>query len=144
MAFQATMRLKEAFDEHEKLLTIVDEYDDFSVLRVVFPGWQKKPFFMDFVSTDNDNDVHVRVPDIMSVEQEDIPFILPLLNRFNNIFRPAKFVCDNDGTVSVQYDYLRDEEDPAASAVELHFQLAKAAHMGAKLLSRALKYKPWE
>lgn len=144
MIYQATLKIKEALDSYGNLCVKLEEEDEFSMVCVLFPGYDKSIQYVGFISTDHDNDVHVIVPKILSVSKKELPYALEMLNRFNRIFRPAKFYCDADGDVNVVYDYLISETDPAASAVKLHFQMAKAAVMGARMLREALDKLPAE
>lgn len=144
MMYQATEKIKEAFDVDGRFTTFVEEHESYSMVRVIFPGGATRLLHMDFVSTDNGNDVLVYIPGIITVEPEQLRIVLPLLNKFNSVFRPARFYCDKDGDVNVQYDYLVKDEDPAATAVEQHLLLARAARKGAELLAKELKAGYWD
>lgn len=144
MIYQSTEKIREALESYGKLCVQVEENDDFSMVCVLFPGLNKRTQYVGFISTDQDNDVHVIVPKILSVSKRKIPYALAMLNAFNRKFRPVKFYCDEDGDVNVVYDYLTSETDPSASAVKLHFQMARAAIMGANMLNEALEKLPEE
>lgn len=58
-----------------------------------------------FISKDNDNDVAVRVFGLVRVDDEKRIKLLPVINSLNVKYRYAKFVCDNDGDINVEYDY---------------------------------------
>lgn len=71
-----------------------------------------------FISKDDDNDVAVRVFSLVSVPTDKRAAFADLVNKLNCEFRFVKFVCDDDGDVNVEYDFL-ETSDPAQCAYEI-------------------------
>lgn len=91
-----------------------------------------------FISHDDDNDVSVRVFSIVTVDEERRPKVLPVINQLNSKFRFVKFVLDNDGDINLEYDYLMDCPDPAASAKELIIRMVQIIDDAYPELMRAM------
>lgn len=100
--FKATKEIYEAMIEAD-IRCLVDEMDGCSMVKVQFPLAYSAPVDIRFMSTDDDNDVAVRV-DLMRVEESDVEAILPVLNGFNIKYRYAKFTLNGENDVFVEYD----------------------------------------
>ena len=90
------------------------------------------------ISTDNDNDVAIRVHSLLSLSGDQRVRILPALNFLNNKYRFVKFVCDKDGDVNVEYDYPVRAVNPAASAREMVNRFANIIDESYPVLMKAL------
>ena len=92
-----------------------------------------------FISTsDNDNDVAVRVFSIISVDDEKKAKILPALNRINSHYRFVKFVIDNDNDINIEYDFLQSAVRVEASAEELIIRIVRIIDEAYPELMKAL------
>lgn len=91
-----------------------------------------------FISHDDDKDVSVRVFSLVSVDEERRSKVLPIVNKLNAKYRFVKFVLDDDGDVNVEYDYLTDCPDPAASAEEMVIRIVRMIDDSYPELMRAM------
>ena len=115
--FKATKEIYEAILS-AKLKATVEDMNEASMVCVQFPLAHSAPFVIRFVSTDDDNDVAVRV-DLMRVKEDEIEALLPLLNRFNNKFRYAKFTLDDENDIFIGYDMPMNGGNVGECAMEM-------------------------
>ena len=118
MIHQATRAISNALSM-TNLKYKVEELNDSSYVSLAFNGEAGNKYTIRFISTDEDNDVSVRVFSICTLQGDKRVRILPALNFLNNKYRFAKFVCDKDGDVNLEYDFPVDTINPAACAEEL-------------------------
>ena len=95
------------------------------------------PYQIRFISTDDNNDVAVRVFGLLKVENSLSDKVLPLINRLNAAYRFVKFVLDNEGNVNLEFDYLYCCPNPAASAEEIVMRIVKIIEEAYPALLRA-------
>ena len=123
--FQATREIAAAFERHE-LKHSVNTVNGNSILDAGFSGKNISSFRMLFISSDNDNDVAVRVFNIVpSVPEEKKSAMLKAINHCNNQFRYVKFTMQDDSSVSAQYDLPLRSDNVGEAAVEIAVRLLK-------------------
>ena len=123
--FAATKRIYNALKAKEGLKVFTGENEKSSEVWLQFPVKNGGNYRIKFISTDNDNDVAVRVFGLLRVDDTQKAKILEALNALNVKYRYVKFCCDNDGDVNIEYDYLLRSENPENSADEIMFRFVK-------------------
>ena len=106
--------------KHLKVFFKEDEADNYVYLY--FELSNGGPYQIRFISTDDKNDVAVRVFRLIRVEPAQREKVILLLNDLNNQYRYAKFCCDSKCCINVEYDYPLCGNDPAQSAEEILFR----------------------
>lgn len=135
--FQATMKIYETL-KADDLKVFTDETEDQSYVSLQFGIKNGGSYRIRFISRDNDNDVAVRVFEFLSLEEDQVPRILPALNRLNNKYRFFKFVCDDENDINIEYDFTIGTDNPAASAKEIVVRLVRIIDEAYPELMRAL------
>lgn len=118
MVHQATREIASALDSKDLKYDIV-ENDNTS--RVIC-GMNGKAlnFRIQYISTDEDNDVAVRVFDLVKIPEEKKTDMLLFAHECNRRFRYVKFVVnEGDNTLQLEYDMPLKNENPGEIALEL-------------------------
>ena len=139
--FYATQAIRNALLEMNLKISL-DETDKASVVKVLFPLKCRAPVEIRFISTDNDNDVAVRV-DLMRVGKEQTDAVLTVLNKLNRKYRYAKFTLNSEDDVTVEYDMPIKNElvgETAKEILERFLQIIQEAHP--EILRAALDQDP--
>ena len=123
--FAATKRIYNALKAKEGLKVFTEENEKSSEVWLQFPVKNGGNYRIKFISTDNDNDVAVRVFGLLRVDDTQKAKILEALNALNIKYRYVKFCCDNDGDVNIEYDYPVRSENPENSAEEIVIRFVK-------------------
>ncbi len=123
--FAATKRIYSALKAKEGLKVFTEENEKSSEVWLQFPVKNGGNYRIKFISTDNDNDVAVRVFGLLRVDDTQKAKILEALNALNVKYRYVKFCCDNDGDVNIEYDYPVRSENPENSAEEIVIRFVK-------------------
>ena len=123
--FAATKRIYNALKAKEGLKVFTEENEKSSEVWLQFPVKNGGNYRIKFISTDDDNDVAVRVFGLLRVDDTQKAKILETLNALNVKYRYVKFCCDNDGDVNIEYDYPVRSENPENSAEEIVIRFVK-------------------
>lgn len=123
--FAATKRIYNALKAKEGLKVFTEENEKSSEVWLQFPVKNGGNYRIKFISTDDDNDVAVRVFGLLRVDDTQKAKILEALNALNVKYRYVKFCCDNDGDVNIEYDYPVRSENPENSAEEIVIRFVK-------------------
>lgn len=123
--FAATKRIYNALKAKEGLKVFTEENEKSSEVWLQFPVKNGGNYRIKFISTDNDNDVAVRVFGLLRMDDTQKAKILEALNALNVKYRYVKFCCDNDGDVNIEYDYPVRSENPENSAEEIVIRFVK-------------------
>ncbi|MBQ7886275.1 MAG: YbjN domain-containing protein [Clostridia bacterium] len=124
MIHKATQEIYDAL-KAQGLKAFIEENGELSTVYAGFSMENGAPIQIRFISTDEDNDVAVRVTELMRVEAERVKTILPVLNRINNKYRYVKFILDGDNDIGVQYDLPLAGDHLGACAVEMIARFVK-------------------
>ena len=136
--FKMTTAIYNALKDEDGLKVFTDESEKSSNVWLQFGIKNGGSYRIKFISRDDDNDVAVRVYGLVSLEKDKSNAVLPILNQLNNKYRFVKFVLDDDGDVNIEYDYLMNCPNPAASARELIIRLVNIVDEAYPELMRAL------
>ena len=136
--FAATKRIYNALKAKEGLKVFTEENEKSSEVWLQFPVKSGGNYRIKFISTDDDNDVAVRVFGLLRVDDTQKAKILETLNALNVKYRYVKFCCDNDGDVNIEYDYPVRSENPENSAEEIVIRFVKIIDVAYPQLMHAL------
>ena len=136
--YKMTREIYNALTKDGNLKVFTDETDTSSQVWLQFGLTNGGSYRIRFISRDDDNDVAVRVFELISVEESRQSKILPVINELNSDYRFFKFILDKDGDVNVEYDYFLDCPNPAASARELVIRISNIVDEAYPKLMRAL------
>lgn len=137
MMHQATLAVARAMEAHD-LKYKTDEAEHISYVETGFSGDNIKHVTIRFLSTDEDNDVAVRVFQVVSVPAEKRSKILPVMNELNRKFRYAKLVMNDDGDISAQYDLPLAEQNVGEACFEILARFVKILDEAYPMLMQAL------
>lgn len=123
MVYQATRAIHAHLSRTTMLNVYIEENDQFSTVCLDQSTQYGSQYTIRFISQDEDNDVAVRVFDLLSVKEKYRGKVLTVLNALNNRCRYVKFTLDQDDSVTAAYDYTVPTIHPANSAEEMigHF-----------------------
>ena len=123
--YRATREIYEAFQD-VGLKCVVKELDHSSVLVAGMTG-KTTSFEVYFVSKDNDNDVAVRIFDLVHIDPMLMTPLLHAVNKLNYKYRYAKFVVDEEeNCVNIEFDVPLHAENTGAIALELLSRASRA------------------
>lgn len=118
MIYQATEIIQKAMQAHD-LHCGIEERENTSTVHVGITT-DTVSFDALFISRSEENDVAVRIFNIIRFPAEKLDAVFEQVNECNNRFRYLKFVVDTEQyTVDAEYDLLLSEEDPGEPAVEI-------------------------
>ena len=137
--FRATQMIYHALSQSDGLKVFTEETEKSSRVWLQFGIKNGGSYRIQFISTDNDCDVAVSIFDLLSVSEDAVPKILPVINELNCKFRYAKFTfMTRDNTVNIEYDYPVSGKHPEESAFEMVIRLTKIVDDSYPLLMRAM------
>ncbi|HAJ96585.1 MAG TPA: hypothetical protein DCO72_02460 [Ruminococcus sp.] len=123
--YRATREIYEAFQD-AGLNCIVKELDHSSILIAGMTG-RATSFEVFFISKDNDNDVSLRVPDLVHYDPMLTTPLLHAVNKLNCKYRYAKFTIDEEEqTVSIAFDVPLNAQNTGPIALELLARASRA------------------
>ena len=126
----ATMAIQKTFDE-KNIKYRVNQVGDSSIVEAGFVLDNGPNVIVRFISRDDDNDVAVRVFDLVKVKEDQQETMIKVINDLNKEFRFLKFVIHDSGSVHVENDlYLRTENvgEVAAEMFVRYMQILKQAY----------------
>lgn len=116
MIYKATNLIKQEMDKQD-LNCSIKEYDDSSDVIACYNIENGPTIQIHFISSDDDNDVSVRVYDfIHHVAEDKEEKILRVINECNAAKRYLKFVLDSERDVNIEYDFPLKADDAAVGA----------------------------
>lgn len=130
MIHPATMAIQKTFDE-KNIRYRVNQVGEASAVEAGFTLDNGPNVVVRFISRDDDNDVAVRVFDLIKVNEEQRATVGKVINELNKEFRYLKFVMHDSGSVHVENDlYLRTENvgEIAAEVFIRYMQILKQAY----------------
>ncbi len=123
--YRATREIYEAFQDNG-LKCAVKELDHSSILVAGMTG-RMTSFEVYFVSKDNDNDVALRIFDLVHIDPMLMTPLLHAVNKLNRKYRYAKFVVDEEeNCVNIEFDVPLHAENTGSIAIELLARASRA------------------
>lgn len=136
--FKMTEAIYRTLKQDEGLKVFTEEREKNSEVWLQFGIKNGGSYRIRFINTDDDNDVAVRVFNLLSVDETRRAAVMPVINEINRKYRYVKFVMDDEGDVHIEYDYLVRCPDPAASARELIIRITRIVDEVYPMLMRAM------
>lgn len=136
--FQATRAIYDALSRIDGLKPFTEDNEKFSAVWLQFGLDAGGTYRIQFISTDDDNDVSIRVYGLIALSGDQRVRILPALNFLNSKYRFVKFACDKKGDVNVEYDYPVHAINPAQSAEEMIHRFVDIIDESYPVLMKAL------
>ena len=135
--FKATRSIYRALKADSDLKVFTDEDDSRSFVWLQFGIKNGGTYRINFISTDDDNDVAVRIFGIVNASSDNIRPLLSVVNKLNCKYRYAKFSIDKDGDVNIEYDFPLSST-PEDCAREIVLRLANIIDEAYPELMRAI------
>lgn len=139
--FKATDFITTSFKEN-KIKFRVSEGEGFDDIQAGFNIKNGPATIVHFISRDDDNDVAVRVYNLVSnVSKDKTARVMEACNALNCKNRFTKFYIDDDGDVNVEYDFPMKATDESVGdmAIECFIRFMKMLDDGSyELLAKAL------
>lgn len=126
----ATMAIQKTFDE-KNIKYRVNQVGDSSIVEAGFVLDNGPNAIVRFISRDDDNDVAVRVFDLVKVKEDQQERMIKVINDLNKEFRFLKFVIHDSGSVHVENDLYLHTENVGEVAAEMfvrYMQILKQAY----------------
>ena len=117
MVYNATQIIYDAFRESDFQCKIVEGETSSAVIAGI--GGENVSFEIRFVSTDNENDVAVRVFDLCKFKADKHADVVEACNQCNNTYRYVRFTADDDNTVTAAFDVPLETENIGKVCVEM-------------------------
>lgn len=95
-------------------------------------------FIVKFISTDDKNDVAVRVFELVKAPSDRRAQVLEAVNELNDHYRFLTFSLDKDSRVDVRYDLTQSTENVGAVARELFIRFARIIEKAYPVLMKAI------
>lgn len=134
--FRATREVVKAFQE-VNFKCKVEEADGISLVKAGVSGKQTT-YQIHFISTDDDNDVAVRVVAFVKGVPEKRVQLLEAANACNERFRFVKFVLDQEGRVNVEADIPQRVTNVGPVAVEITVRIMRILDEAYPVFMKAL------
>ena len=120
--YKATEEIYQAFQEAALHWTADENKDGHTYVRAGI-STDLTSFNLLFISTDDDNDVSVRIFNFVRFDEEKRGSVLFAANKLNNTFRYAKFIVDlSDNTVTVATDFPVSCNTIGETAIEILYR----------------------
>jgi hypothetical protein len=136
--FAATQRIYDTLKSIDGLKVFTDENERSSEVWLQFGIKNGGNYRIKFISTDDDNDVAVRVFNLLHVEEDQKSKLISALNELNIKYRYVKFCCSNDGDINIEYDFPVRCVAPESCAEELIMRFANIINDAYSILMHAL------
>ncbi|MBQ8150885.1 MAG: YbjN domain-containing protein [Clostridia bacterium] len=137
MIHTATRAIQQTFDE-KGVKYRIDERGEVSSVEAGFTIENGPNVIIRFISTDDDNDVAIRVLQLLKVTDAKRDSMLTAINQLNDKFRFLKFVMDDNGNVSVENDLCLCAENVGDICFEIFVRSLKIIKDAYPVLMRAL------
>ncbi len=137
MIYQATQAIADRFEEENYKFRISEEENTSRVIAGV--TCDNTTIDIHFISSDDDNDVSVRVFRLVRFPEDKLDTILRVVNALNRQFRFARFIVDEeDRSVDIHHDIQSCTQDVGEAAVEMFCRLPNIADDAFPQLMKAI------
>lgn len=133
----ASLAIEQAFKEREINYRIT-EISESSVVEAGFTLEEGASFLVRFVSRDGDNDVGIRVFDLVKVKDGQQDIALQVLNQLNREYRFVRFYLHSSGSVHAASDLYVCTDNVGEMAVEAFARFRQVIKKAYPVLVKAL------
>lgn len=135
--FSATEEIAEYFNEKEIVYTVQESESTSRVVASVVVDYAS--FTVYFISSDDSNDVSVRIPHFVRFKEQDYRDMLKVASRINDKYRFVKFTVNQESeAVTIEYDFAEKTENIGAAAEEIFRRVMQIAEEAYPEFMRAL------
>ena len=135
--FPATEEIAEFFEEKDVHFSISETEESSRVVASVVVDYAA--FTVYFISSDETNDVSVRVPHYVRFKEQNRRDMLRIANRMNDKYRFVKFTVNDDAeSITIEYDFAEKTENIGPAAEELFRRLMQIAEEAYPEFMRAI------
>lgn len=124
MIHNATKEIEQVFHGADLKYT-VREIEKVSFLEAGLASHQGIQSPIRFISSDDDNDVAVRISPLARVPESKTGEMLKLINDFHNRYRYIRFCLDSDNDLIVSYDIAVKAENIGETAIEIFIRFSQ-------------------
>lgn len=137
MVYNASKEISRVFDDNS-INHRINETANTSAVEAGFTGDNAPNFIVRFISTDDDNDVAVRILSFVRVPDSKHTAVLEAINSLQRRFRYVNFTIDDDGEVNIGYDFPLRTENVGSVAVEMFIRMVKIADEAYPVFMKAI------
>ncbi len=137
MVYKATKLVEKAFKENN-IKCRISETENTSAVEAGFGGDNVSGIILRFISTDDDNDVAVRIFELVRVPQNKRAAVFEAINSLQRKYRYCSFNVDDDGDMTVSYDMPLRTPDPGTVAVEMFVHVTHIVDEAYPVIMKAL------
>ena len=141
--FAATAEIADKFTEKEIVFRVMESEDSCRIIAEAIVDYAA--FSVHFISSDDSNDVSVRIPHFVRFKDAERRDVLHVANEMNAKFRYAKFAVNAEvGAVTIEYDFPEGDDGFADGAAEIFYRLLQIAEEAYPYFMRAIWGKTHE
>ena len=124
--FSATSAIAEKFTEEKIIFRVIESEENSRVIADAIVDYASVS--VHFISSDDANDVSVRIPHFVRFKDKERRAVLRTANEMNNKFRFCKFSVSAEAeAVTLEYDFPEGETNIAEGAVEIFRRMLQIA-----------------
>lgn len=135
--YKSIMEIQEVFQQKD-LKFRIDQLDETWYLKLNMTGDAATYEFLFLKSDDEDNDVSVRVFDIVKFPEERWEKALETINNLQAEYRFVRLTLDSKGAVDAQYDFPTKFTNIGEGAYEILFRMTNILDECYPVLMRAM------
>lgn len=141
--FPATEEIADFFSEKDVHFSVQENDESSRIVASAVVDYTS--FTAYFISSDDSNDVSVRVPHYVRFKSQNRRDMLRIANRMNDKYRFVKFTVNDDAeSVTIEYDFAEKTENIGPAAEELFRRVMQIAEEAYPEFMRAIWKEPAE
>lgn len=136
MIYKATQEIADMLRSKNIVCDIAE--DDTSSRVICGVNGKYIDYRIQFVSPDDDNDVAIRVFDLVKFPEEKLTTMISFANECNSKYRFIKFVANcGDNSLQMEVDCPQSIQDPGAVALEMVVRILRIVdELGSEMMRR--------
>lgn len=124
--FAATAAIADKFTEENIIFRVVESEENSRVIADAVVDYAAPT--VHFISSDDENDVSVRIPHFVRFKDKERRAVLRVANDMNNKFRFCKFSVNLEAeAVTLEYDFPEGDDNVAEGSVEIFRRMLQIA-----------------
>ena len=124
--FAATAAIADRFTEEEIIFRVMESEESSRIIADAIVEYAS--LSVHFISSDDENDVSVRIPHFVRFTDKEQRDVLRVANDMNNKFRFSKFSVSLEAkAVTMEYDFPEGDDSIADGAVEIFRRMLQIA-----------------
>ena len=124
--FAATAAIADKFTEENIIFRVMESEESCRIIADAVVDYAA--LSVHFISSDDENDVSVRIPHFVRFKDKERRDVLRVANEMNNKFRFCKFSVNLETeAVTLEYDFPEQDDNVAEGAVEIFRRMLQIA-----------------